>query len=95
MNFVAASAVESSTFWKDFTLEAIAAGPEAAYSLSEKNWCSERRGVIALVGGADGVDQERREVDFLTGKTEVLALALRIISYRLTLSPTQLLRAVF
>lgn len=42
----------------------------------------------------DGVDRERREVDFLTGNAEVLALALRIISYQLTtlfLSPIQLL----
>lgn len=33
----------------------------------------------------DGVDRERREVDFLTGNAEVLALALRIISYQLTI----------
>lgn len=52
MNFVAASAVASSTFWKDFALEAIAAEPEAAYSRSGKNRGSEKCGFIALVGGA-------------------------------------------
>lgn len=51
-------------------------------------------GLLHWWEATDGVDREKREVDFLTGNAEVLALALRIMPYQLTpvsLSPIQLL----
>jgi hypothetical protein len=58
----------------------------------------EGAGLLHWWEAPDGVDRERREVDFLTGNAEVLALALRIVSYQLTtlsLSPIQLLPTAF
>lgn len=84
MNFVAASAVESSTFWKDFALEAISAGPRLRTVDLRRIGVVRGASLLHWWEAPDGVDQERREVDFLTGNAEVLALALRIISYQLT-----------
>lgn len=84
MNFVAASAVESSTFWKDLALEAISAGPRLRTVDLRKIGVARDAGLLHWWEAPDDVDQERREVDFLTGNAEVLALALRINSYQLT-----------